>query len=283
MDVIINISGKCNFTCHYCYYRQDNYFNSFEDSQLSLNTLKEFFGDHLEQIESVALTGGEPLLHRDLEDILHFFREKKILILSNGSLIDDGFVTLFKKYSAGLYISMDKLSGEESLPGERNHKQVRQSVEKLLASGFKDITIGVTLQRGQIHEACEVLEYCHEKELRPSIGIVDYQDNEETMDQEFMEQVREAFKLGYRDRSLFYEYLVEHLFRQEERDIQSCFHAGKGYYVDFDGKVYNCFHSRELIGSVFTDSFSTVQKAFNELLEKRSGYSCFRPACISLF
>jgi len=81
--------GGCTFRCPYCH-----------NSQLVLEPEKiqsmspDYFLSYLDSrkgwLEAVCLTGGEPLLHEDIEDVIRIVRERGLLVKldTNGSFPD---------------------------------------------------------------------------------------------------------------------------------------------------------------------------------------------------
>lgn len=80
--------GGCNFNCPYCY-------NSslIRNDGLELYTMEEFF-KFLEKrkgiLDGVAITGGEPLIHKDIKDFIIKIRNMgfKVKLDTNGSFPD---------------------------------------------------------------------------------------------------------------------------------------------------------------------------------------------------
>ena len=147
---------RCNLQCGYCY----------EDPQrdagnlgvrYDIDAMKRSIAKHSREDEPFLLFGGEPLLlpKRVLEDLWAwgFQRSGKNSIQTNGVLIDDEHIALFKRYKVGVGLSMDG-------PGElndarwdhtlertrRSTAQSERAIETLIANGMVPSLI-VTLHR----------------------------------------------------------------------------------------------------------------------------------------
>jgi len=80
----IHIISDCNYDCTYCYSDKNR-------QELSFNKIRQIIDQlSLLQLKTLELTGGEPFLSKNLENILSYARSKglRTTIFSNGSLID---------------------------------------------------------------------------------------------------------------------------------------------------------------------------------------------------
>ncbi len=83
------ITKKCNFKCLYC--GTGGEATASNISQIELSLIKEIANLGIKcGIKKFRITGGEPLLHKDIDSILEFFSDFGCytLINSNGSLIN---------------------------------------------------------------------------------------------------------------------------------------------------------------------------------------------------
>lgn len=82
----ISITDKCNLNCPYCYACDGSYIKDmeFKEYKVILDKLDEA------GVLSVILTGGEPMLHPNINEILEYTISKKIavLLLSNLTVLD---------------------------------------------------------------------------------------------------------------------------------------------------------------------------------------------------
>jgi uncharacterized protein len=116
----INISGKCNLSCRYCFAKEGTY--GIENNDITMEILKNAIDTAVARIPhhckmNIVLFGGEPLMRRDLVDFaITYSREKQhekdieiiIDIFTNGTLIDQEFVDFIEKDEGiRLLISID--------------------------------------------------------------------------------------------------------------------------------------------------------------------------------
>ena len=87
------VTTRCNYRCIFCH--SEGYYHCVrnKNEEMSIETLKlvgiiaKRFG-----IDQVKITGGEPLLRRDITEIISVFRSlgyRDISIVTNGSLLKD--------------------------------------------------------------------------------------------------------------------------------------------------------------------------------------------------
>ncbi len=85
-DAYFLLIDKCNARCSMC---QENYFGSNSGKAITLDKLKTMAANiHLENMGAAILAGGEPLLNRDLFEIVSFINQRypriSVIISTNG-------------------------------------------------------------------------------------------------------------------------------------------------------------------------------------------------------
>lgn len=99
----VELTNACNLKCNYCYNEADNSKRGF------LRSYDVFFTNLLKQgIRVVELSGGEPLLHPEIHDILEFTCEKftHVALLTNGLLLDDNILEPVEKFARKLTLQV---------------------------------------------------------------------------------------------------------------------------------------------------------------------------------
>ncbi|WP_300408573.1 radical SAM protein [Lagierella sp.] len=103
--VYFHVTYKCNLKCEYCYqniYAKDhNMIDSTKDWKKILRKLKFY------DVKKIVITGGEPLLHPQIDQILKFAKSLgyEIDLLTNGSLIREKCDIL--NYADAIVMSLD--------------------------------------------------------------------------------------------------------------------------------------------------------------------------------
>ena len=105
----IHVTNRCNLNCIGCY-SFDCTRNTIDD--LSLDDLKDIMNQLKEAgVENVTISGGEPLIRRDIVDILKYAKEEckfeVINLISNGTIQREDIYLEIKKYINDFAISID--------------------------------------------------------------------------------------------------------------------------------------------------------------------------------
>lgn len=118
--ILFPVMDYCNLSCTYCYNKKNTSkkFLKVEDTIVFLDILKK-----IEKESNISITfhGGEPLLRGIdyYENIIYKIRHElstyvNIIFQTNGLLIDDRYLELFKKYNCSVGISIDGTTFEEN-------------------------------------------------------------------------------------------------------------------------------------------------------------------------
>lgn len=90
----INLTNYCNLNCPFCCM----YSNSFKKSFISFSSFKKIIDETKDKFE-LQLEGGEPLFHEEIFLFIEYAmttkRCTKVIILTNGTLIQDGCLNRF--------------------------------------------------------------------------------------------------------------------------------------------------------------------------------------------
>jgi radical SAM protein with 4Fe4S-binding SPASM domain len=107
----LELTRKCNLRCIHCYNG-----GSFQH-ELTIGQIKDVLDDLVDLgCLDLVLTGGEPCIHKDFEDVLWYARDKRfcVTLKTNGTLLDEGTALLLKKTLVSeIHISLYSLKPEE--------------------------------------------------------------------------------------------------------------------------------------------------------------------------
>lgn len=97
-SINFSITGRCNYHCKHCYLSAPE----TASVDLPLETIYDIIAQMEEcGVPEVLLTGGEPLVRQDLEDIISAFAARKIwisCIFSNGKLVTPALLDMLERY-----------------------------------------------------------------------------------------------------------------------------------------------------------------------------------------
>lgn len=149
-----HLTERCNLSCIHCYQ------TGGKTEELSLAEIREVVTEIKDMIDawsemydlefspSLNVTGGEPLLRKDLFDILGKMRAEgfAIYILTNGTMIDtEKAGTLARLGVKGIQVSIEgPEETHDSIRGNGSFAAACRGVENLLGAGLK-VTLNTTL------------------------------------------------------------------------------------------------------------------------------------------
>ena len=255
--VYIELTDSCNFNCKFCSINKKNKnFISVELAKKILNQLKD------NNIYDVYYTGGEPLLHPNLKEIVEYAEElgMRQTILTNGYLLDK-YTDTFDKFVC-ICVS---LHGSEKihnvLTGNNNYNKLLMNIS--MAKKYTNVKINctVTSDNQDIKELKNVLDYASDNNLEVSfskynnIGIgkknncsIDIEKFVKTLG-----DLKKDYSFGINDciATCLLEDRYEYL-------SHGC---GAGYLfasVSYSGDVKICPSSTNILGNIKNKSFNKI-------------------------
>jgi len=150
----ISVTDRCNLRCAYCMPEEEYVWLPRDDILRLEETAALVDAFTLLGVDRVRLTGGEPLLRRNLTVLIELLAAKPAIrdlaLTTNGVLLAEQAQAL---KSAGLHrvsVSLDTLSPERFrlLTRRDDHARVIAGVEAAASAGFKHIKIDMVIMRG---------------------------------------------------------------------------------------------------------------------------------------
>jgi cyclic pyranopterin phosphate synthase len=176
----ISVTDRCNLRCSYCMPEEDyvwlprEQILNFEE----MSTLVDVFIGL--GVDKIRLTGGEPLLRRDLPQLIRLLADKPLRDLAmttNGVLLADQAPAL---HAAGLHrvtVSLDTLRPERfaALTRRTNHAQVLAGIAALAPAGFTATKLDTVVMRDvNGDELVELIEYG--RTVPAEVRFIEYMD-----------------------------------------------------------------------------------------------------------
>ncbi len=136
--LIASITSSCNLHCAGCYSRANH---ACSDSapvcQLSADEWKKIFTEAEEiGVSFILLAGGEPMIRRDIIETASEFGNILFPIFTNGTMIDEKYMTLFKK-SRNL-LPVISIEGEADNTDDRRGKGTYEKIISAMDSMKKN-------------------------------------------------------------------------------------------------------------------------------------------------
>jgi cyclic pyranopterin phosphate synthase len=157
-DLRLSVTDRCNFRCPYCMPHTDAapyHFTSARDGLTAAEMLRIVEAFAQLGVRKLRLTGGEPLLVRELPELIERFRRvpgiEEIALTTNGSLLAERAAALKSAGLSRVTVSLDsdepavfaRLSGHR---GDLTHTLA--GVEAAQRAGLTPLKINTVVQRG---------------------------------------------------------------------------------------------------------------------------------------
>jgi cyclic pyranopterin phosphate synthase len=170
-DLRISVIDRCNYRCPYCM-PEEVYGDAHEflprKDWLTPGELRRLAGLFVKLgATKLRLTGGEPLLRRDLAEIVRSLAEldgvEDLALTTNGSRLATRAKELKAAGLKRVTVSLDSLDAEvfRRMSGNRGDVQaVLAGIEAAVAAGFDPVKLNVVVQRGiNDHTVLDLLEH----------------------------------------------------------------------------------------------------------------------------
>jgi len=162
------LTYNCNLRCKMCpFWKRSSKDSSIEREKAILRRIYDSGAC------SIAFEGGEPLLRKDLVEILAFSRSLPLhtSLITNGTLLESRIDEIASYINGSLYVSLDGL--------EKTHDTIRgvsgcfrKAVRGITASRAKaPVTINTTIMAENIHEIEDLVKLAKELDARISVAV----------------------------------------------------------------------------------------------------------------
>ena len=177
----VSVTDRCNLRCQYCM-PEEEYVWLPREEILTFEEISELVGIFTELgVNKVRLTGGEPLLRRDLPALVRMLAHipwiKDLALTTNGVLLAEQAQALYEAGLHRLTVSLDTLRPErfKALTRRDSHEKVLNGIRAVRQVGFKGLKIDIVVMRGANEdELVDLLEYG--KRVGAEVRFIEYMD-----------------------------------------------------------------------------------------------------------
>ena len=283
-DLRLSVTDRCNFRCRYCMPEEifgPNYPYLASEKILSFEEMERLTRIFVSLgVRKVRITGGEPLLRRDLPELIRRLNlidgVEDIAITTNGSLLKKFAPLLFAAGLRRVTVSLDFLDDERSKQLNGNRSKVARVLEGIQAAsdtGLK-VKVNMVVQKGKNdQDIIPVAKYF--KENKHTLRFIEYMDvgnsnrwrMEEVMTkQEILNRIEEVMPFEHIKPNYAGEVATRYRYIDSDQEIgiissvtdsfcSSCSRAR----ISAEGKLYTCLFAskgydlRHLLRSEQTD------------------------------
>ncbi len=177
----LSVTDRCNLRCKYCMPEKE-YTWLPRDNVLTFEEMAAVTGYFTDLgVDKVRLTGGEPLLRRDLPRLVRLlFQNRQITDLAlttNGVLLGDQAQDLFDAGIHRITVSLDTLRPDRfrALTRRDEHARVLDGIQAALRVGFTGLKLDTVAIRGfNDDELVDLIEFG--KRVRAEVRFIEYMD-----------------------------------------------------------------------------------------------------------
>lgn len=253
----LELTARCNNNCRHCYINLPANDCEASAQEMSFQQIEAIADQAVEMgIIWLALTGGEPLLRSDFDEIYLMLKRKGFLInlFTNACLITDRHIQLFKKYpprdiEVTVY-GITKETYEAVSRVQGTYRAFRRGLEMLFSNGLP-VTLKAMALKSNQHELKAISDFCSNQSYRPfrfdPVLHLRYDLNEYRNAEIKLERLEpdEVVTLEVSDKARFLSLQknCDSLIKHETLDYHTCTNclqqAGCDQYASFS-KLFHC-------------------------------------------
>lgn len=256
--IYTEVTDKCNLACQHCYggFAIDK--KNFIDVNLLENTLQEASKIGTYQFD---ITGGEPLLHPNIEKILKIAYDKGMIvrIFTNLTLCNDKTIAMFLKYGVKEIVT----SIDSPIPNLHNKFRGQNgSFEKTISQIHKiqenniDVAVNTMIGKHNKDYIDEMVDLINNLKVRSVLDVIVPEGRAKNLNEDIIDSAK----------------IIHNIYKKHEQKINekaiaiTCGIGERFIYIKSDGNVYIC---PSLIGEEYklgniNDSVTTLWKKMNE-------------------
>jgi len=162
------LTYNCNLKCKMCpFWKRSTSDLSLENEKTILKRIYD------SGVCGIAFEGGEPLLRKDLVQILQYARSLPLQtsLITNGTLLESKIDEIAKYINGGIYVSIDGI--------EKTHDEIRgvkgcfkKAIRGINAASQKiPVAINTTIMAENIHEIEDLVKLAKELDVKISVAV----------------------------------------------------------------------------------------------------------------
>lgn len=177
----LSVTDRCNLRCQYCM-PEEEYLWLSRNSILTFEEISTLVDVFIQLgVDKLRLTGGEPLLRKDLPVLIEMLAKKSqlrdIALTTNAVLLTEQADTLYQAGLHRLTASLDTLDPErfKALTRRDTHARVLAGIAAVGAAGFNGLKIDTVVMRGyNDDELVPLIEFG--KQWNAEVRFIEYMD-----------------------------------------------------------------------------------------------------------
>jgi MoaA/NifB/PqqE/SkfB family radical SAM enzyme len=205
------ITYRCNSKCEFCIFWRDQKLRNTPDAKLS-NIQKNLDDLHHIGVHVIDFVGGEPLLHKDLPEMLVYAKKLGFFVkLSTNGILYEKRAHELKGMISRIYISLDATTNEEykMIRGTDGYNQLKSSI-KCAKELNQDICFICTFTNDNIKNINHLATFAKEQKITAFFHpCYSYFENK-PLNKEFIKTIKKYFwhpyiRMSLTDLDFFYQ------------------------------------------------------------------------------
>jgi len=293
MEGILVATYRCNARCHMC--------NTWKFPTTAEQEMDPKYYERLPNLKFLNITGGEPFLREELEEIIRIVKPKcKRICVSTNGYFTERVVALAKKFNGeiGIRISLEGLpkANDElrGIPDGFDHGL--RTLLQLKHMGMKDIGFGITVSDRNAKDLLELYELAKGLKLEFATAVVhngyyfhkfdNVIEKKEEVSEAFRQLIRELFKTK-RVKNWFRAYFNHGIINYVNggKRLLPCNMGEDMFLVEPWGDIKACNVLDETMGNIKEADFWTIWNSERaEEVRKKArncGYECWMIGSVS--
>lgn len=269
-QIHINLTTNCNMRCSHCFLSAGLIPKQELNVSKIIDTIRKF--EKIIGITDIVISGGEPLIHPNIFELLEGISNHNIILFTNGSLINEKNIELIAKYCNEVQISFEGVTKEcyENIRGHSFNK-VMESIELLKSKNMK-IILAITILPNSMKDISDNLINFIEELNYENLEIrlndeIEMSGN--ALDMDFSNYNKVEAKKIVIDllNILISKGLASKVEKVRNVRFTNC-GIGTNIVINFDGKIYPC----NKFSDIYFESLepNELVNKFNELNESTS-------------
>lgn len=266
----LEITQSCNLKCKHCY----NFDRRGPESHVPQKFMETLFAKNtISQLAelgalSLNITGGEPLLHSGLLEIVSFAKEKNfhIRVKTNGLLLTQNLAkTLFKAGVREIDISLYGTNEEEYLSfcGKTGYERTISAIKNSMAENLK-VNVSLILHHENVKDLGKMIAICDD------LGVF-YNVSDEITDRHDKTEAKESLGLSQEDYETLLKGPHSYFFDHENPDKNLfCGCAKTVIGINVEGHVFPCIGAPIFCGDLHKDSLQKIWLESKEMTKIRN-------------
>lgn len=282
-SVIFELTTHCNFSCVHCYLC-----NHHDQNELSYEKIIDILDIlYNKEVLFITFTGGDIFTRKDFLDIYLYAKKKGFIIelYTNGALIDDNIIEVFKQYppllvDISLYGSCENTY--QKVTGVTNaFNKVITNIQKLIKAGIR-VSLKAPVLNLYYNELPEIKAIANSFgvpfrtgfEVFPTIDNNNCVQNysvplKDSLKYEFEEFVKKPRTFGKEE-----DYEIVNL--MEAKPLFRCKLGRASCVIDYTGNMCPCMSFRHVGKPISLDNFDDIWNSFSQYSQMHASgnYKC---------